>query len=201
MNSRILLGNGRFPVHRQVPVPGRTSRLVPRRLAGAHALPLEPATQVELPPFGTVLREESAPPVPLPSPQDASLIVRRTYTDGPERPEADTAPERAQANEKDDTFTSRNGPPMEEHAWKAPRDTERAEENPPANREKAGTKAEDSPQENPDEPGREDELQWESLSPETKQRIHDLLLEAERSEEEPPPFSEEERRDLREPDF
>lgn len=151
--------------------------------------------------FGTVLREESAPPVPLPSPQDASLIVRRSYTDGPERPEADTAPERAQAKEKDDTFTSRNGPPMEERAWKAPRDTERTEENPPANREKAGTKAEDSPQENPDEPGREDELQLESLSPETKQRIHDLLLEAERSEEEPPPFPEEERRDLREPDF
>ena len=65
MNSRILLGNGRFPVHRQVPVPGRTSRPVPRRLAGAHALPLEPATQVELPPFrhGVARRKRPSRPV------------------------------------------------------------------------------------------------------------------------------------------
>ena len=65
MNIRILLGNGRFPVHRQVPVPGRTSQLVPRRLAGAHALPLEPATQIELPPFrhGVARRKRPSRPV------------------------------------------------------------------------------------------------------------------------------------------
>ena len=150
--------------------------------------------------FATVLREESSPPVPTLSAKEAELVDCKRYADGLQRSETDTAPEAGSGNEKERTFTSPDDPQQGEQSWKAPRDEDRTEQNPPANREKAGTETKDSEWENldgmPDE-----EPQWHTLSPETKHLIRDLLDRMTEPEEEPSAFSEEQRRDLREPDF
>ena len=150
--------------------------------------------------FATVLREESSPPVPTLSAKEAELVDCKSYADGLQRPVADMALQSESGIEKERTFTSPDDPQKGEHSWKAPRDEDRTEQNPPANREKAGTEAKDSEWDNL-EGTQDEEPQWHALSPETKRMIRDLLDQMIEPEEEPSAFSEEQKRDPREPDF